>query len=252
MQSSQPSLHLGVELSERRISAGLFDAHWRVVGKATTSTKPERVASAVLDRLARCALDAVDEADAVPEDVFVLGMVLQDATGRLANLMQGRSHSSVSPLTVELGRRLPANLARRLVTADYFKTVVWAAQAVQFAGVFSRVLVFFPELVPVARLYDVVGIHEVALPGRQGNPDEPAGTTLANTLLHLLPRTRPDAVLLVGQSFGEFDTHELRILRTQLQEAGHVMPVRGLEVGSMVGPWAAACLAAKTFAAIGE
>jgi hypothetical protein len=252
MKPDQHARLLGVELAADRISAVVFHAQGRIVGKAATGTKMERGASAMLDRVARCALDAVDEADLTPADIAAAGFVLKDDGGVLGGLIKGRPHSTVSPLTVELGRRLPPNLARRLVTADYFNTVVWAAQERQFAGASGRLLAWFAGPVPVARLYDYAGIHDVPLPKAPGNDDEPAGAALANALLELVPATRADSVLLVGGIFAEDGAQEIRTVRAQLREAGHDVTVRVPETGARVGPWAAACLAGKTFATDGE
>ena len=54
---------IGVDVGGTKILAGIFDNHLRCIGRAKLSTKAERGADAVIDRIARCAQDAADECD---------------------------------------------------------------------------------------------------------------------------------------------------------------------------------------------
>lgn len=54
---------LGVDLGGTKILAGVFDAKFNLKGTAKLSTKADRGVEAVIDRIARCINDAVDECD---------------------------------------------------------------------------------------------------------------------------------------------------------------------------------------------
>jgi glucokinase len=54
---------VGVDLGGTKILAGVFDGQLNCLGRNKMSTKPERGADEVIDRIARCVRDAVDECD---------------------------------------------------------------------------------------------------------------------------------------------------------------------------------------------
>src|ERR1051325_11937989 len=54
---------VGVDLGGTKILAGVFTPALKCVGRSKVSTKAERGATAVIDRIARCVRDAVDECD---------------------------------------------------------------------------------------------------------------------------------------------------------------------------------------------
>ena len=61
--SDKKDYYVGVDLGGTKIMAGVFDAQLRSVAHARLSTKATRGPSAVIERIARCIRDAVDEAD---------------------------------------------------------------------------------------------------------------------------------------------------------------------------------------------
>ena len=54
---------VGVDLGGTKILAGVFDHSLECIGTAKVSTKAQRGVDAVIERIARCVRDAVDEAD---------------------------------------------------------------------------------------------------------------------------------------------------------------------------------------------
>ena len=54
---------VGVDLGGTKIMAGIFDLSLECLGWAKISTKAQRGPAAVMDRIARCVSDAVDECD---------------------------------------------------------------------------------------------------------------------------------------------------------------------------------------------
>lgn len=54
---------VGVDLGGTKILAGVFDAQGQCLGKAKLRTKPERGPDGVIERIARCVQDALDECD---------------------------------------------------------------------------------------------------------------------------------------------------------------------------------------------
>ncbi len=61
--SAKTEYVVGVDLGGTKIYAGIFDNSLEYVGTAKVSTKAQRGPDAVIERIARCVQDAVDEAD---------------------------------------------------------------------------------------------------------------------------------------------------------------------------------------------
>ena len=65
---------VGVDLGGTKILAGVFDSSFNCIGQAKLRTKPERGFDAVVERIARCARDAVDECDMTLKQLNGLGI----------------------------------------------------------------------------------------------------------------------------------------------------------------------------------
>ncbi|HWI56671.1 MAG TPA: ROK family protein [Bacillota bacterium] len=65
---------VGVDLGGTKILAGVFDASLECLGTAKLSTKSQRGVDRVIDRIARCVKDAVDEADLSFKQVAGVGI----------------------------------------------------------------------------------------------------------------------------------------------------------------------------------
>src|SRR5437868_7166109 len=74
MPSLRPPFSLGVDLGGTKILAGVFDASFSCVGQAKLRTKPERGFDAVVERIARCVRDAVDECDMTLKQISGIGI----------------------------------------------------------------------------------------------------------------------------------------------------------------------------------
>jgi glucokinase len=61
--SSKADHLVGVDLGGTKILAGVFTPSLKIVGRSKMSTKPERGTASVIERIARCVQDAVDECD---------------------------------------------------------------------------------------------------------------------------------------------------------------------------------------------
>ncbi len=61
--SSKPEYVIGVDLGGTKILAGVFDSQHQCIAQAKMTTKSQRGVEAVVERVARCVLDAVDECD---------------------------------------------------------------------------------------------------------------------------------------------------------------------------------------------
>lgn len=57
-----------------KILAGVFDEKLNCLGRAKMSTKAQRGADAVIERVARCIRDAVDECDLLPKQIRAVGI----------------------------------------------------------------------------------------------------------------------------------------------------------------------------------
>ena len=78
---------VGVDLGGTKILAGVFDEKLTCLGRNKMSTKSERGADEVIDRIARCARDVVDECDLDFKQVRALGIgapgAVDPETGRV-------------------------------------------------------------------------------------------------------------------------------------------------------------------------
>lgn len=99
---------IGVDFGGTKISAGVFDARLAMVGSAKISTKPGRGPAAVMDRITRCVLDAVDECDLDRRQIVAVGVgapgTVDTEDGRLIHAPNLRWKDV--PLQRELARRL--------------------------------------------------------------------------------------------------------------------------------------------------
>lgn len=74
MAESNKDYLVGVDLGGTKILAGVFDAKLNCLGRAKMSTKPQRGHSAIIERVARCVRDAVDECDLQMKHVRGIGI----------------------------------------------------------------------------------------------------------------------------------------------------------------------------------
>jgi len=65
---------VGVDLGGTKILAGVFDDKLNCLGRAKMSTKAQRGPSAVIERVARCVRDAIDECDLLPKQIRGIGI----------------------------------------------------------------------------------------------------------------------------------------------------------------------------------
>ena len=72
--SSKAEYIVGVDLGGTKILAGVFKTPQECIGIAKLSTKPQRGVEAVIERVARCVQDAVDEADLSLKQVAGVGV----------------------------------------------------------------------------------------------------------------------------------------------------------------------------------
>ncbi len=72
--SSKQEYLVGVDLGGTKILAGVFNNQLKCLGKVKTSTKALRGPDAVVDRIARCVQDAVDECDLKLDQVRGIGL----------------------------------------------------------------------------------------------------------------------------------------------------------------------------------
>src|SRR5580700_3003961 len=79
--------YVGVDLGGTKILAGVFDSQLACLGRNKISTKSERGSDEVIERIARCVRDAVDECDLDFKQVRGLGVgapgAIDVASGRV-------------------------------------------------------------------------------------------------------------------------------------------------------------------------
>lgn len=72
--SSKQEYVVGVDLGGTKILAGVFNLQLKCLGKTKVSTKPHRGPDVVIDRIARCVQDAVDECDLEMKQIRGIGL----------------------------------------------------------------------------------------------------------------------------------------------------------------------------------
>ncbi len=72
--STKTEYVLGVDLGGTKILAGVFDMNLKLISTSKLSTKPQRGVQEVIERVARCVKDVVDEADLQIKNMAGLGI----------------------------------------------------------------------------------------------------------------------------------------------------------------------------------
>ena len=73
-EAAEPQYFVGVDFGGTKIYAGVFSESLHCVGTSKISTKASRGAEGVIERLARCVRDAVDECDLDLKQVKGIGI----------------------------------------------------------------------------------------------------------------------------------------------------------------------------------
>ena len=85
--SDKREYFVGVDLGGTKILAGVFDSQLKAVGQTRLSTKAQRGPDKVIERVARCVQDAVDECDLALKQVRAVGIgapgAVNPETGRV-------------------------------------------------------------------------------------------------------------------------------------------------------------------------
>lgn len=74
MRAKTPEYRLGIDLGGTKIHVVVIDRKGRIAGSARTATKGERGYAKVVERVARTALEAIDDAEIKPRAVRVCGL----------------------------------------------------------------------------------------------------------------------------------------------------------------------------------
>src|SRR5438093_1502490 len=78
---------IGVDLGGTKILAGIFTSQLNCLGRAKVSTKAQRGSDEVIERIARCVQDAVDECDLEIKQIRGIGLgapgAVDPETGRV-------------------------------------------------------------------------------------------------------------------------------------------------------------------------
>lgn len=87
MPNEQKEFFVGVDLGGTKILAGVFDSKLDLKGVTKLSTKAERGADKVIERIARCVVEALDECDLTVANVRAVGLgtpgTVDAASGRV-------------------------------------------------------------------------------------------------------------------------------------------------------------------------
>lgn len=72
--NSKGDYYVGVDLGGTKILAGVFQSQLKCLGRTKLSTKPERGSGEVIDRVAKCVSDAIDECDLQKKQIRGIGL----------------------------------------------------------------------------------------------------------------------------------------------------------------------------------
>src|SRR5688572_17457891 len=72
--NGKPPYLVGVDMGGTKILAGVFDTSYNCLARMKISTKPERGSEGVIERVARCVRDAVDECDLSLKQIRGIGI----------------------------------------------------------------------------------------------------------------------------------------------------------------------------------
>jgi len=254
MKQQSQIYHLGLELAGEQIRAGVFDGAWRLIGKATRSAKKNRGFEEVLQRMARCALDAVDEADLLPEKIAAMGVLTDYGAQSKPAEFQGEIAREWTPeMLNQLAAHLPISLNSHLVVGKLHPTLLWTVHELELAGQPNRMLGVFADSTTEYRYADRFDPGEA----RVIHPDLPPEAVESamsedrafdpTALLSIVRQTHAEALLLVGKPFRDDKLPVMKRIREALKNAGLELAVYIPVAGEFAGAWAGARLAAKTF-----
>jgi len=246
MSARGSSHYLGLEWVGDCLRAGVFDSSWRLVGKVSRSAKANRGPAEVLKRIARCALDAVDEADLQPAAIR--------ASAILTNGVE--TGQTWGPEQVnQLATLLPAPMSSNLVTAGRVASIMSAVEEHEFPAKGRSWIAFFAEPEPALYAADPSQpgrLRPVVLSvgrNRESRPDgAPDWSAWSDDLLASVSQLQPERLLLVGPHFEDAEADGTRRIAELLLALQLRLPVHTPAHAAHVGVWAATRLAAQTFA----
>src|SRR5208282_2355697 len=114
--ATKPEYYVGVDLGGTKILTGVFDEKLSCLTRSKMSTKSERGAEEVVERIARCVRDAVDECDLDLKQIKGVGIGAPGAvdaeTGRVINApnLQWQDLPLKKMLEKQLGGSLPVSV----------------------------------------------------------------------------------------------------------------------------------------------
>ena len=108
MRAKIPEHRLGIDLGGTKIHVVVLDRKGRIVGVARTATKGERGYPAVVERIARTALEALDDADVKRKSITVCGIGAPGPVDSARGLMHMAPNLgwNEKPLGKDLGKAL--------------------------------------------------------------------------------------------------------------------------------------------------
>lgn len=190
--TGQHSYLVGVDLAGSRCTAGTFTPSFQLVGKAHFSPKPERGAQSVVDRLARCIRDAVDESDLALGQVRAVGLAVPGQVDAAAGWVF--TAPSLGWTDLDLRQQLQHQLQLPVVLQNDCAAAALAVHRLECAGAHGRLAAVFPDRAGLVGL--VVNGMLVPVPGRVSE----LGSRLASDLL---PLTQPPKPLRRALEAGE-------------------------------------------------
>jgi glucokinase len=108
MPAKSPAYRLGIDLGGTKIHAVVIDRKGRILGHARTATKGERGYAKVVERVARTAVQALDEADVRTKEVTVCGIGAPGPVDAARGIMHMAPNLgwAQKPLARDLGKAL--------------------------------------------------------------------------------------------------------------------------------------------------
>lgn len=141
--TAQAGYLVGVDLAGARFAAGTFTPSFQLLGKAQFSPKPERGAQTVVDRLARCIRDAVDECDLVLSDIRAVGLAVPGDVNAAAGRVL--TAPSLGWNDLDLRQQLEQRLQRPVALDNDCASAALAVHRLECPGHSGRLAAVFPD-----------------------------------------------------------------------------------------------------------
>ena len=202
---NEGSCYVGVDLSAPKMLAGAVTPEGKLLGKVKFSAKPDRGPKVLLERVARCIRDAVDECDFTMPQVRAIGVAVPGVVDARTGLVL-----SAPLLGLEMEpfqRELERHVQKPVVLENECNAAAWAVYTLGLQSQPTRLAVLFLErpgvVTGIIKGQFVTGLDKsisAAFPALQTNPWEQGTQNLPKKLRKAMQAGGDDARQTVAEA----------------------------------------------------